>query len=71
MANLSVTVTNLTSSWVKLRQRWESSKSMWNDKVREDFERDYWLQLEQQVNTTQREMERLAQVISKARHSVK
>ncbi|MBS1252572.1 MAG: hypothetical protein MAG451_01613 [Anaerolineales bacterium] len=44
---------------------------VWNDPVRRRFEKEYWMPLERQVQATQREMERLARVISQARRSVK
>lgn len=71
MANLGSTVTQLDSIWRVLRQRWEHAKTLWNDPVRWSFEKDHWVPLENQVQATQREMERVAQVISQAQRSVK
>ena len=71
MANLSTTITQLDTAFQTLRQRWEHTKALWNDSVRRGFEDDYWTPLEKQTQTTQREMERLAQVISQAQRSVK
>jgi hypothetical protein len=71
MANLSTTITQLDTAWKTLRQRWESIKVVWNDPVSRDFEKNYWAPVEGQVRATQREMERLAQVIAQARRSVK
>lgn len=71
MASLSMTMSQLDSAWRVLRQRWESTREVWDDKVRRDFEKDYWTELESQVQATQREMERLAQVIDRARRSVR
>ncbi len=71
MASLSPTVTQLDSAWRVLRQRWEGAKSLWNDPVRWNFEKEHWAPLEGQVQATQREMERLAQVITQAQRSVK
>lgn len=71
MAGLNMTAGQLNSAWKTLCQRWEESKMTWNDPVRWDFEKTYWMPLGQQVRATQREMERLMQVISQARRSIK
>jgi hypothetical protein len=70
MTNLNTTIAQLDSAWKTLRQRWEATKAVWNDPVRWDFEKEYWMPLEGQVLATQREMERLAQVIAQARRNV-
>ena len=54
-----------------LHQRWANTQSVWNDPVSRNFEQEYLVSLESQLQTTQREMERLAQVIAQVRRSVK
>jgi hypothetical protein len=71
MSNLTSTLEQLNSALLVLRQRWEYTKTMWNDSVRRGFEDDYWTPLEKQTQATQREMEKLAQVIAQAQRSVK
>jgi hypothetical protein len=71
MANLGTTIAQLDAAFRTLSQRWEHTKTLWNDSVRRSFEDDYWTPLETQARETQREMERLAQVIAQARRSVK
>lgn len=71
MANLNTTIAQVDSAFKSLRQRWEGTKSVWNDPVRWSFEKDHWMPLEGQTQATQREMERLAQVIAQAQRSVK
>jgi hypothetical protein len=71
MAELSSTIAQLDTAWRALQQRWAATKSLWSDKVSRDFERELWVQLEGQVPATQREMQRLAEVIAKARRNVK
>jgi hypothetical protein len=61
----------LQEAWQRLRQRWADTAAVWNDPVRWDFEKQYWQPLEAQVQATQREMERLAQVIAQAQRSVR
>ena len=71
MVNSNTAISQLDATWQTLRQRWEHAKTLWNDSVRRGFEEDYWTPLEKQTQATQREVERLAQVIAKARQSVK
>jgi hypothetical protein len=71
VANLSTTIAQLDAAFRTLAQRWEDTKSLWNDPVRWNFEKEYWTPLEKQTQATQREMERIAQVIAQARRSVK
>lgn len=71
MSNLNTAIAHLDAAWKSLHLRWEKTKKVWNDPVRRDFEKEYWAALEQQIPATQREMERLAQVIAGARRSVK
>lgn len=71
MGNLSVTGAELQESWQRLCQRWQGTIALWNDPMRWQFEREFWLPLENQMPLTLREMEQLAQVIAKARRSVR
>jgi hypothetical protein len=71
MSNLNSTAAELQETWQRLRQRWTDTVAVWNDPVRWDFEKQYWQPLEGQTQATQREMERLAQVIAQARRSVR
>lgn len=70
MGNLNTTGTKLQEAWQRLCLRWQETTPLWNDPVRWQFEREYWQPLESQMPATQREMERLAQVIAQARRSV-
>ncbi|MBM3127946.1 MAG: hypothetical protein FJ009_04830 [Chloroflexi bacterium] len=71
MSNLGSTATDLHTNWRRLCQKWEYTKTLWSDSVRRGFEDDYWTPLEKQTQATQREMERLAQVIAQAQRSIK
>ncbi len=71
MSNVQLPVSQLETSLKTLRQRWEESKTLWHDPVRWDFEKRHWQPLEQQTGATLREMERLADVLTKARRNVK
>jgi hypothetical protein len=61
----------MDSALKTLRQNWESTRAVWNDPVSWNFEKEYWVPLEAQIQATQREMEQLAQVIASARQNVK
>ena len=71
MSSLDLTVRQWRDQANMLRQRWEETKPLWNDAVRWSFEKKYWTPLQQQTELTAKEMERVAQVIAKARRSVK
>jgi hypothetical protein len=70
MANLGTTQSQLSEAFQRLRQHWEATKDVWNDKVSQDFEKNYWSPLEHQAQTTLAEMSRLAEIISQAHRSV-
>ncbi|MBD3308374.1 hypothetical protein GF339_18205 [candidate division KSB3 bacterium] len=61
----------LETSWQKLRQRWEQTKSVWHDPVSRDFEKNLILPLADQQDRTVRELERLTEVIEQARRNVR
>jgi septal ring factor EnvC (AmiA/AmiB activator) len=61
----------LAEAWQRLNQRWHETTQLWDDRVRWQFEKEFWQPLEAQVTATQRELERLAQGISKAHRSIR
>ncbi len=71
MSNLNTTRAELHESWQRVRQRWQGTTALWNDSVHRQFEREFWQPLEDQVPATLKEMERLTEVITQARRSVK
>jgi len=71
MGNLNTTRAELQEAWQRLRQRWAETKTLWNDPVRQRFEREFWQPLETQMPAILGEMERLAQIIAQARRSVR
>ncbi|MBI3739515.1 MAG: hypothetical protein HY258_10760 [Chloroflexi bacterium] len=68
---LNNTTAQLDSAFRSLAQRWADTKTVWDDSVQRDFEKEYWEPLEAQIRSTQQEMERLAQVIAQAQRNVK
>jgi hypothetical protein len=71
MSSLNTTAAQLETAWKRLRQRWEDTKTVWNDPVQRHFEKEYWTPLEGQTQATLKELEQLAQVIAQARQKVK
>ena len=69
--NINLSADKLGANAQALRQRWSDTQSVWNDPVSRAFEQEYLVPLENQTQATQREMERLAQVIAQAKHGVK
>jgi hypothetical protein len=64
--SLSSSSMELNGSLKDLRVLWEETKAVWNDAVRQDFERTFWEPLETRVLTAIRAMERLAPILEKA-----
>lgn len=70
MPNPHQPVEDFVTSFQMLNQRWEETRPLWNDIVRQRFERTYWEPLEQEARAIQQEAARLAEVLAKAmRHA--
>jgi hypothetical protein len=70
MAGLQYPVSQLEGARIVLDQRWQQTKSVWNDKVQREFEQEFIVPLEQQLPRTRASMEQLSQVIAVARRMV-
>ena len=68
MAGLHSSIEQLVMAGKNLRQRWDVTKPLWNDQVRQSFEKDYWVPLQAQTQATLKEMEQLSQVLIAARN---
>jgi hypothetical protein len=68
--SLNIVTNELQDSWRRLCQRWHATTQIWDDRVRRQFEKEFWQPLDAQVTATQRELEQLAHGISKSHHSV-
>jgi hypothetical protein len=51
-----------------LRERWDETKPLWNDKVSQDLEKNHLFTTEAQAVTAIRGMEKLAEVLNKVKH---
>ncbi len=69
--SLRITHSELVEAFRRVQQRWEHTKDLWNDPVRWKFEKDHWEPLEKETEVTLGEMERLADVLAKARRNVR
>ncbi len=57
----------LFSCFKTLRAHWEETCAHWQDEVRQDFEEQYWGALEPRVQATMAGIDRLGQIIGRAR----
>ena len=62
---------NLAQAWKMLRQDWQATGEVWQDKVRDEFEKEYWNELALYSRTTYKAMQNLAEVIAMAQQSTK
>lgn len=62
---------DLSTAWKRLLVYWEKSGDYWDDTVRNEIERHYWLPLQAETKATLHEIEHLKQIITQARRSVK
>jgi hypothetical protein len=53
----------LYASLEAIRLRWEEVRPHWSDAVRQDFEEQYWSQVEPRVNAALAAMDRLGQIL--------
>ena len=70
MAALNSSTSQLDTAGRTLHQRWEQTKTRWNDPVSRSFESDYLTPIEAEAQATLKEMLRLAQAIDAARRAV-
>ncbi len=71
MALLRPHIEQFNEAQHKLKHRWETTKTVWNDPVSREFEKNVIVPLGQQIRNTQQELNRLFQVIEQARRNVR
>jgi hypothetical protein len=69
--SLNMVANELQDSSRRLCQRWHETTQIWDDHVRRQFEKEFWQPLDAQMTATERELERLARVVSNAHRSVR
>lgn len=69
--SLGVAADDLREGWKRLCQRWHETTEIWGDRVRWQFQDDFWNPLEAQLPATRAELERLADCVTKAHRSVR
>jgi len=57
----------LYAAMKSLRERWERTQETWRDAIRRDFAEDFWEPLEQRVQAALTAIDRLGQVMKRAR----
>jgi hypothetical protein len=65
--SINVGRTQLTSAFKELNVHWREVREHWSDAKAEQFEQDYLSQLEPGVRAALTAMERMAEVLEKAR----
>ncbi len=66
--SLSTGRDKLHSSMKTLRQRWDETRSLWDDLVSQELEETFWAPLESQVPAALRAIDQLDQVLRKVRN---
>jgi len=61
----------LNAIWQRLSMRWEDSEQVWQDAVRQDFDKRFMTPLEAEMLATIKETQNLLEVIAKARRDAK
>ena len=52
----------------KMWMRWEQTQTQWNDQVTRDFDRRHLEHFEPKLTSTVKAIERLAEILSRAKH---
>lgn len=64
---MSAGANRLTYTWKTLRAAWDEVAATWKDQVARDFEAQYLAPLEDRVHATARAMDKLAEVLERAK----
>lgn len=59
------------SHWRILQDRWRGTADGWNDRVRHQFEREFWEEYERVVPSTLNSIARLEEALKSVRHHVR
>ena len=59
-------VAKLKSALKVTRLSWDETEALWQDEVRRNFEEKHFVPLENQIEATLREVQRMAEVLGKA-----
>ena len=54
----------LHTAWKVLHERWQTSRLSWNDSVREEFNREFWVEIEPTVRSMLAAIDRLGQALA-------
>ncbi len=65
--SLSTASISLADGLKTVGVHWDEARAGWDDPVSRDFENDYWIPLQIQVETTLQALERLAPILERAR----
>jgi hypothetical protein len=68
---IPVAASRLDAARSSLAHLWESARNVWTDRVRDGFDKQHLTPITQQTAGTIHELQRLAEVVAKARAHVK
>jgi hypothetical protein len=71
MADLHLSIVQLITALKAVRKQWDDTKILWNDSISLSFERQNWTPLENNAQSTLKEIQNLNQVIAEAHWRVK
>lgn len=70
MSNLNNSREQLENGWLLLKNQWQITAVSWNDEACRRFEREFMDEYEEIIQSTIRQMDNLAQVLSQASKQV-
>lgn len=60
----------LESLWRQLQRQWETTKTVWNDQQRREFEHNVWLPLSRDLERLLEQIEAAGALMKQAEHQV-
>jgi hypothetical protein len=66
--DLNTSSSDLRNAWKVLRLRWDELNTGWNDAASQNFAEHHLLPLEEAVTEAIKDIDKLAQVITRAKH---
>jgi uncharacterized protein YukE len=71
VGSLKAASESILSAWKALARQWETTSNLWNDKVRQRFQKNYMEEYEPLISAALNGLGQLDQVIAQARQNVK
>lgn len=68
--SVATSIGELWQAWLRVRQKWQTTKAVWLDDVERDFEREYWQALDSFMPQLKEHTDKLNKVIQDAHRNV-